>query len=310
MKIDRLIGILSVLLQEDKVTAPELADKFEVSRRTINRDIEDLCNAGIPISTSQGAGGGIRIMDGYKMDRTILTSKDMQMIMAGLRSLDSVSSNHYNGQLMEKIKAGSSRLVSGSESMLIDLSSWYKDSLAVKIELIQDAIEAKKVIRFQYYAPDGDSVREIEPYYLIFKWSSWYVWGWCRLRNDFRMFKLNRMDSIVQSEEITAVREVPLPDLSTESMFPGGIRVKAVFDSSLKWHLLEEFGSGSFTVQPDGTLLFEHEYSDKDSLITWLLTCKDKVTVLEPEDIRNELLRITESIQEKYKEDKHAKTKK
>ena len=104
MKIDRLIGILSVLLQKDKVTAPELAERFEVSRRTINRDIEDLCRAGIPIRTSQGTGGGISIMDGYRMDRTILTSKDMQMILAGLRSLDSVSGSSYYGQLMEKIQ--------------------------------------------------------------------------------------------------------------------------------------------------------------------------------------------------------------
>ena len=124
MKIDRLIGILSILLQEEKNTAPELAKKFEVSRRTINRDIEDLCKAGIPIVTSQGAGGGISIMDGYKMDRTLLTSKDMQMIMAGLRSLDSVSGSHYYGQLMEKLKTGSSDFVSGNESLLIDLSSW------------------------------------------------------------------------------------------------------------------------------------------------------------------------------------------
>ena len=90
MKIDRLIGILSVLLQQERTTAPELAEKFEVSRRTINRDIEDLCMAGIPIQTSQGVGGGISIMEGYSMDRTLLTSKDMKMIMAGLRSLDSV----------------------------------------------------------------------------------------------------------------------------------------------------------------------------------------------------------------------------
>ena len=75
MKIDRLIGILSILLQEEKTTAPELAERFEVSRRTINRDIEDLCKAGIPIKTAQGTGGGISIMDGYRMDRTILSSK-------------------------------------------------------------------------------------------------------------------------------------------------------------------------------------------------------------------------------------------
>ena len=113
MKIDRLIGILSILLQKESTTAPELAEHFEVSRRTINRDIEDLCKAGIPIQTTQGSGGGISIMDGYRMDRTILTSKDMQMIMAGLRSLDSISGSSYYGQLMEKIQTGSSEMVSG-----------------------------------------------------------------------------------------------------------------------------------------------------------------------------------------------------
>ena len=117
-------------------------EKFEVSRRTISRDIEDLCKAGIPIRTAQGTGGGISIMDGYRMDRTILTSKDMQMILAGLRSLDSVSGNRYYGQLMEKIQTGSSEFINGRDSMLIDLSSWYKGSLAPKIEVIQNRKQA------------------------------------------------------------------------------------------------------------------------------------------------------------------------
>ena len=302
MRIDRLIGILSVLLQEEKVTAPMLAVKFEVSRRTINRDIEDLCKAGIPIVTSQGKGGGISIMDGYRMDRTILSSKDMQVIMAGLRSLDSVSGSQYYGQLMEKIKAGSSEFISGSESLLIDLSSWYQDSLSPKIEILQDAIELRKTVKFKYYAPSGDSEREVEPYYLIFKWSSWYVYGFCLLREDFRMFKLNRMDKIVQAVSFRQGREVPMPDLSNEKVFPGKIMAKAVFDSSMKWHLIEEFGVDSFTVQPDGSLLFEYEYSDDESLLTWILSCRDKVTVLEPEYIREELHRITFDIAKRYEQ--------
>lgn len=302
MKIDRLIGILSVLLQEEKVTAPMLAAKFEVSRRTINRDIEDLCKAGIPIVTSQGTGGGISIMDGYRMDRTILSSKDMQVIMAGLRSLDSVSGSQYYGQLMEKIKAGSSEFISGSESLLIDLSSWYKDSLSPKIEILQDAIELRKTVKFKYYAPSGDSEREVEPYYLIFKWSSWYIYGFCLLREDFRMFKLNRMDKIVQEASFRQGREVPMPDLSNEKVFPGKIMAKAVFDSSMKWHLIEEFGVDSFTVQSDGSLLFEYEYSNDESLLTWILSCKDKVTVLEPEYIREELYRITSDIAKRYEQ--------
>ena len=117
MKLDRMIGILSVLLQKENTTAPELAEKFEVSRRTINRDIESLCKAGIPIQTIQGSGGGIRIMEGYRMDRTLLTSKDMQIILAGIRSMDSVSGSNYYGQLMEKLKAGSSELISAGDSI-------------------------------------------------------------------------------------------------------------------------------------------------------------------------------------------------
>ena len=146
MKIDRLIGILSILLQKEIITAPELAEHFEVSRRTIGRDIEALCKAGIPIRTMQGSGGCISIMNGYRMDRTLLTSRDMQMILAGLRSLDSVSGSRYYGQLMEKIQADSSELISGRDSILIDLSSWYKTSLAPKIATMQDAIENRHIL--------------------------------------------------------------------------------------------------------------------------------------------------------------------
>ena len=286
MKIDRLIGILYVLLQKDKVTAPELAERFEVSRRTINRDIEDLCKAGIPIRTSQGTGGGISIMDGYRMDRTILTSKDMQMILAGLRSLDSVSGSSYYGQLMEKIQAGSSSFISGRDSILIDLSSWYRESLTPKIETIQDAIGDRHLVRFQYFSPSGDSERTVEPYYLVFHWSSWYLWGWCRDRKAFRLFKLNRMDSVQKTEEIFECREAPMPDLSNEKIFPGKIRVKALFEADQKWRLVEDFGPECFVERDDGRLLFTADYTDLESLVTWLMTFGDKAEVLEPREAR------------------------
>ena len=286
MKTDRLIGILSVLLQEEQTTAPKLAEMFEVSRRTINRDIETLCMAGIPIQTLQGTGGGIRIMDGYRMDRTILTSKDMRMILAGLRSLDSVSGSRYYSQLMEKLQAGSSEFLVGRDSILIDLSSWYKDSLAPKMETIQNAIEDARMIQFRYYSPSGEQVRRIEPYYLIFRWSSWYLYGWCTDRNDYRLFKLNRMDRIQETEQRYERREAPLPDLSDEKIFPGGIRVKALFDRDQKWRLAEEFGPDSVTETEDGKLLFTADYTDLDNLVTWLLTFKDKTEVLEPIEAR------------------------
>ena len=108
MKIDRLIGILSILLQKDSATSPELARQFEVSTRTIHRDIEALSKAGIPIATKQGANGGISIMENYKLNKTLLTDMELKDILAGLRSLDSVNGTKRYGQLMEKLSVGSS----------------------------------------------------------------------------------------------------------------------------------------------------------------------------------------------------------
>ena len=304
MKIDRLIGVLSVLLQEEKTTAPELAERFEVSRRTINRDIEDLCKAGIPIRTVQGTGGGISIMDGYRMDRTILTSKDMQMILAGLRSLDSVSGSSYYGQLMEKIQAGSSEFISGKDSILIDLSSWYRESLAPKIETIQDGIENRHMLTFRYYAPSGESDRTVEPYYLVFRWSSWYLWAWCCDRKDYRLFKLNRMVHVREKDTVFVCREAALPDLSDEKIFPDGIKVKALFEANQKWRLVEEFGPACFTEYGDGRLLFTADYTDMESLVTWLMTFGDKVEVLEPKEARNEIARMANKMAMIYREDK------
>lgn len=304
MKIDRLIGILSVLLQKEKTTAPELADRFEVSKRTINRDIEDLCRAGIPIRTAQGIGGGISIMDGYRMDRTILTSKDMQMILAGLRSLDSVSGSSYYGQLMEKIQAGSSEFITGRDSILIDLSSWYRDSLAPKIEMIQDAIGDRRLIKFRYYAPSGESERTVEPYYLVFRWSSWYLWAWCLKRKDFRLFKLNRMDGVQITEKNFECRDATMPDLSNEKIFPGGIKVKALFEADQKWRLVEEFGASCFTENDDGRLLFTADYTDMENLITWILTFGDKAEVIEPEEVREKVRTTIEAMIKNYRRNK------
>lgn len=300
MKIDRLIGILSILLQREMVTAPYLADTFEVSRRTINRDIEDLCKAGIPIVTRQGVNGGISIMENYKLEHTLLTNTEMQDILAGLRSLDSVHGTNRYGQLMEKLAAGTSDFMTGNQSILIDLSSWYKKSLTPKIELIRNAIDHCRELHFKYYAPDGESERCIRPYYLIFRWSSWYVWGWCEKRENFRLFKLNRLEDLRLSETVFEKQSVPLPDLTNELIFPGEIHVKALFDADCKWRLVEEFGSRCFEEQKDGTLLFQADYTDKENFITWILTFREQVQLLEPEGIREEIQKIIEKMKERY----------
>jgi predicted DNA-binding transcriptional regulator YafY len=300
MKIDRLIGMLTLLLQKDWVTAPELAEKFEVSRRTINRDIEDLGKAGIPIVTRQGSGGGISIMEDFKLDRMLLSKRDLKDILAGLRSLDSVNGSLHYEQLMEKLSVGSSDFLTGDQSILIDLSSWYKETLAPKIDLIRMAIDEGKLLYFQYFSASGEGERQVEPYYLIFRWASWYLWGWCENRKDYRLFKLNRMEELFMAQHSFEKRDVKIPDLSNQRIFPANIKVKALFDGSCKWRLIEEFGSNSFTEQEDGKLFFQFNYSDQDNLISWLLTFQDKVTLIEPVAIREKIKAIIGRMQKNY----------
>ena len=299
MKLDRMIGILAVLLQKEKVTAPWLAEKFEVSRRTINRDIERLCMAGIPIVTTRGAGGGISIMEGYAIDRTLLTSSDMQAVLAGLRSLDSVSGTNRYAQLMEKLLPGASDLLAGDPHILIDLSSWYRAALAPKIELLHGAIESGWLVSFSYHAPSGESRRTVEPYDLIFQWAGWYLWGWCRTREDFRLFKLNRMTELELSGSFEK-RPAPLPDLSQEKVFPHVFQVRARIEPEYKWRLIEEYGADSFSIQTDGSLLFTFGFADKTSVIGWIASFGGGAELLEPVELRSELARFGEKIWEKH----------
>ena len=299
MKLDRMIGILSILLQHEKVTAPYLAERFEVSRRTINRDIEALCMAGIPLITEPGRNGGISMIEGYKLDRTLLRAADMQASLAGLRSLDSVSGTNRYAQLMEKLSAGSSTLLAGDTHILIDLSSWYKTSLSPKIELLHDAILTAHKVSFSYYAPKGETQRTVEPYDLIFQWTSWYLWGWCEKRKDFRLFKLGRMTDL-QTGEAFEKRTAPLPDLSPERVFPDMYQVKAVIQPEYKWRLIEEYGPDSFTIQPDGTLLFSFGFADKTSVVGWIASFGASAELLEPAELRKDVLAFAEGIRKNY----------
>ena len=301
MKIDRLIGIISILLQKEKVTAPYLAEKFEVSRRTINRDVENLCKAGIPIVTEQGKNGGISIAEGYKVDKTLFTSGEIQAILSGLKSLDSVSGSNRYQLLMDKLSCGSNDYVGASGPVVINLSSWYQSSLPPKFELIKDAIERKKKIEFHYYGPGGDNTRILEPCLLIFEWSSWYVWGYCLLRDDFRMFKLNRMDQIRCTNEDCEKREIPLYHMDPRKVqWTNGVEVTAEFDKSMKWRLIEEFGINSFSENADGRLLMNISWSDQESLFGWLLGFRDCVRIIEPVEYQKDFLNLLERIKNLY----------
>ncbi|MGI6070566.1 MAG: helix-turn-helix transcriptional regulator [Blautia sp.] len=300
MKIDRLIGILSILLQQEKVTAPYLAEKYEVSRRTINRDIEALCKAGIPLVTTQGKNGGISIMDGYRIDKTLLTSADMQAILDGLKSLDSVSKTSRYQQLMEKLNPGSS-VLPGTGHVLIDLSSWYKTTLAPKIETIQTAIQQTHLLTFTYFSPNSEGPRMIEPYYLVFQWASWYVWGYCQDRRDYRLFKLNRMVDLGMAGSFVP-KQAPRPDFTPQRIYPPAVPAKVQFSPSMKWRLIEEYGIQSFEEQSDGSLLFCSDFPDENSLFSWLLSFGGQGELIGPPALRRHYQTLLERMLAPYKD--------
>ena len=300
MKIDRLIGILTVLLQKGKVTAPYLAEKFEVSRRTISRDIDDLCRAGVPLSTISGKNGGILIAQGYAIEKTLLTQKELRQILAGLSGLDSVSSSNHYRRLMEKLSGGEEHILPVGGHIRIDLSSWYRSALAPKIELLSEAIEDRQRVKFLYCSPNGDSLRQVEPCLLVFQWASWYLWGYCLRRKDFRLFKLNRMLELEGGQGDCLVEEFPefVPCTGMEQM--EWIDAKVRFSSRAKWRLIDEFGAESFGEDKDNHLLFSSSFCDKDSLFRWLTSFGGEGELLEPASWREEYREYLRNILKKY----------
>ncbi|MDO8686310.1 MAG: YafY family protein [Clostridiales bacterium] len=299
MKIDRLIGIITILLQNGKTTAPYLAKRFEVSRRTILRDIDTLCQAGIPIVTARGGDGGISIMDGYKLDKCVLTTDEMQSIITGLKSIDSISKTSNLERLLLKLSP-SNAVVSLTDSIVIDLSSHYKDSLSEKISLIKQAIADGKLITFDYYYSKGETKRKIEPYFIAFKWAAWYVFGWCTEREDFRLFKLNRLWDLKITDESYAPRDIPSEKANLDKAHTDQNKIEILFDKSVRFRLIEDYGLHCYTETENG-LLLSLEYTNKEYILSWILAFGDKAEVLSPQDVRNEYAEMIKNVAKKYK---------
>ena len=300
MKLDRLLGILTILLQKDRVTALELAKKFEVNRRTIGRDIEALCQAGIPVVTHQGTGGGISIMEGFKLDKSILTTGELSGIIAALKGIGSVSEQTRIERVLDKLGANSDAVVSVNEPIVIDLASYYKGALTPKIELIKQAILDNYVISFDYYYEKGECRRSIEPYVIIFQWTSWYVFGYCLERMDWRMFKLNRLWNLSIEDTLFSTREIPSEKRDFARHIPEDKKLIAIFDNSVKYILIDYYGPDCYKETESG-LLFEIGYTNQSFIINWLLGFGDKVKVLEPENIANEIQQNAKNILNLYK---------
>jgi predicted DNA-binding transcriptional regulator YafY len=302
LKLDRLLGILTVLLQKERVTAPELAAKFEVNRRTIGRDVDALCQAGIPVVTRQGAGGGLSIAEGFKLDNSVLTAAELSGIVAALKGLGSVSDKSSIERTLDKLHANSDTVVSLREPVIIDLASYYGGQLTDKIELIKRAVLESRVIEFDYGYDKGETHRRIEPSFVVFQWASGYVFGFCLERQDFRMFKLQRLWNLSLRGERFVPREIPPEkrDFNAWVREDNENKLVALFDFSAKYQLIEAYGIGCYQETAEG-LRFEIGFTKRDYMLAWLLGFGGKVKVLEPGFIAEDLKTAARNILSRYK---------
>lgn len=286
MKIDRLIGIITLLLQKDKITIPQLAERFEVSSRTIQRDIDSLCQAGIPIVSMPGYDGGISVAKGYKLDKTILTANEMQVVLAGIKGIDSISKTAYRQTIIEKFSTDKDKVWAEQDMILIDLAAWDQEGISDKIEQIKQAILHQETISFLYHSNKGESNREIEPYFIIFKWAAWYVYGYCLSQQDYRLFKLNRLCLLTRTAKRYEPRHIPEGTMDLERYFQNEeITLIALFDETAKYRLIEEYGPECFTVTESG-LLFQKSFADPGYAEQWMMSFGDSAKVISPPELK------------------------
>lgn len=300
MKIDRLMGVLTVLLRNGSVTAPYLAAKFEVSRRTVGRDVDALCRAGIPVVTRQGGGGGISIADGFRLDKSVLTADELASVVAALRGMGSVLEKPVIERTLDKLSANKESVISLKEPVVINLASHYKGSLTEKIELIKRAVKEQRIVEFDYYYEKGQSARRAEPYFVVFQWTAWYLFGYCLDCKDWRMFKLQRLWGLKLSDKTFAPREIPPEKLDFGAHIPDDKKLVALFDPSARYLLVEAYGLGCCAQTPCGKLLLETGFTNKDFIVSWLMGFGGRAKVLEPADVADEIKRRARNILDNY----------
>lgn len=298
MKIDRLVSIVITLLEEDKVTVSYLADKLQVSIRTINRDLSDLINSGIPITTIKGKNGGIMIDKEYKFDNN-LNKDNADTIYSGLRGLDNMTNNVRYKILLDRFKEYPNNKTN------INLSNYFNNNLSDKIDLIKKAIGESKIISFDYFSKKGRETMVIEPYSLSFRCYSWYLYGYSKDDLKFRVYNIDKMLNLEQSnlhfnkkKDIDEKKEI-------DKIFKhrNGFNVAILFDKSVEYRLLNEFGHESYMHFLDDKLMFEYVFNDKDYLFSWLLGFGDKATLIYPIKLREELISLLSRIKKNYSVD-------
>lgn len=298
MKENRYFQMIYLLLEKGRMTAPALAEHFEVSVRTIYRDIDILSTAGIPIYATQGKGGGISIQEGFVLNKSILSEQEQKQILMALQGIHIVDDENTSVLLSKLSGAFQQQNVNWLE---IDFSGW-KSSKSSKenFNLLKQAILKKLCIRFLYSSHQGKSMnRLVEPLKLVFKQMNWFLYGYCCYRNDFRLFKLTRIRKLeVTNDEY--IRSAPEQIFGeAETFVEEMVQVTLLFHRDMSFRVYDEFEEG-ITENEDGSLLVNTSLPANDRLFSYLFSFGDQVQVVAPEIIREEMRIRIKKIQLNY----------
>lgn len=285
MRDSRLFRILYYVLEKGKVTANELSEKFEVSVRTIYRDIDVISSAGIPIYATQGKGGGIEIADDFVLKKSLLSEKEQEQILVALKGLEGIN-KQYENELLTKLSAFFK--IKNTNWIEVDFTNWQRgneyDELFNDIKL---AIINKNIIRFTYFSSnEKETSREVKPIRLLFKGWDWYVYTFCLLRNEFRYFKLSRIRDLKildenfedSYEDVVLIKEMEYKDT---------VHVKLKFDRKVAFRVYDEMGD--IKEDEEGNLYAEIELPNDYNLYNYIFSFGESVEVLEPIEIRNNI---------------------
>ncbi|BDF70010.1 transcriptional regulator [Oscillospiraceae bacterium] len=284
MQTDRLFQIVWLLLERGTVTAKELAQRFEVSVRTVYRDVDALCAAGVPVRAAQGRGGGFSLMEGFVLDRSALTRGDREQMLLALQSV-AAAGQAGAGEALERLGAFLGR--EDGSWLEVDFSPWGDGGGGRAVfEALRDAAVARRVAAFSYYGADGTaSQRVVEPLKLVFRGQGWYLWAWCRKRRDLRYFKLTRIRGLEVLEE-RFDRPRPGPRPAGGPAYSGeSVRLALRLGPEQAHRVLDEMGEG-WTREADGSFLVRLDFPQGGWLWGWLLSFGEGLEVLEPEWVR------------------------
>lgn len=298
MQESRLFRMIYYLLEKGKSTAPELAAAFEVSVRTIYRDIDVISSAGIPIYATQGKNGGISIDKDFMLDRTMLSNKEKEQMISSLQGLSAAHGRNAN-ELLTKLGAlFHMRITNWIE---VDFSDWKQAQPAQNsFNDIQTAILNRYIISFTYVNHCGSrDIRKIQPLKLIFKSKAWYVYGFCLRRNDYRLFKLTRIEQLTVSDTHFIPPE-PIPAIDTTINHESLITVTLKFDKQMAFRVYDEFAHDCITEQSDG-MTVTMRMPNNDILYSYILSFAEHAEIVEPQEIREHMQRQIKKIQAKYR---------